>query len=253
MQFNLNMLLISLLPSLLALGLWAILLYWGLQSVIDFLQQNFVQTESYHWVGNTLTALGLFALKAFIVPLAAMWLLLPVMVLSALIFVAFIAMPVINRTISKKYFPLLEKKRGASWGNSLGFALWNTLIFLFIWLLSLPLVLFFQLGLIVQPALIGWLTYRVMAYDALAVHASVLERQTIMRQYAWQLWLVGIVASLLSLLPGMIWLGGVFWLLMLPLCAALAIWLYVLIFMFSGIWFQLFCLDVLQQLREHPP
>ena len=28
------------------------------------------------------------------------------------------------------------------------------------------------------------------------------------------------------------------------------IWLYVLVFMFSGIWFQLFCLDTLLHLRE---
>ena len=109
---------VSMLPSLLALGLWAVLLYFSLQRLIDFLQQNFVNTGTYQQVGNVLTFLGLFALKAFIIPLTAMWLLLPVMLATALLFVAGLAMPVINRFISRKYFPGLEKKHGAGWWRS---------------------------------------------------------------------------------------------------------------------------------------
>jgi len=250
MQFNFKMMMLSLVPSVLALCLWAALLYFSLQPLLDFLQKNFVDTSGYQLVGNILTFLGLMALKAFIVPLIAMWLLLPIMLFTALVFVACIAMPVINNTMGRKYFPTLGKKHGANWWRSVGFALLNLCAFLFAWLLSLPFILFFHLGLIIQPILIGWITYRVMAYDALVVHASVEERKTIMRQCRWQLWTVGIITGLLSSLPGMIWLGGALWIFFLPLFAAIAIWLYVLVFMFSGIWFQLFCLDTLEQLRE---
>jgi len=249
MQFNVKMVLLSLLPSVLALGLWAVLLYFSLQPLIDFLQQRFVNTNNYQLAANVLTFLGLFALKAFIVPLVAMWLLLPVMLTTALIFVAVFAMPVVNRAISKKYFPALEKKHGAGWWRSAGFALLSLLLFALVWVLSLPLSLYFNLGLIVQPVLVGWFACRVMAYDALAAHASVEERQMIMQQHRWQLWMVGVMTGLLSALPGMMWLGGVLWIVVLPLFAAIAIWLYVLVFMFSGIWFQLFCLDALHHLR----
>jgi hypothetical protein len=34
--------------------------------------------------------------------------------------------------------------------------------------------------------------------------------------------------------------------------AAVAIWLYLLIFMFSGLWFQHYCLDSLARLRSMP-
>ncbi len=250
MQFSFRMVMLSMLPSLLALGVWAVLLYFSLQSLIDFLQQNFVNTASYQRVGTILTFLGLFALKAFIIPLTAMWLLLPVMLATALLFVAGLAMPVISRFISRKYFPALEKKHGAGWWRSSGFALRSLLFFLCAWLCSLPLSLFLNFGLLFQPVLIGWFTYRVMAYDALAAHASAEERKSIMKQHRWQLWSVGIITGLLSTLPGMIWLGGVLWIVVLPLFAAIAIWLYVLVFMFSGIWFQLFCLDTLQHLRD---
>ena len=250
MQFNIKMMLLSLLPAVLALGLWAVVLYFSLQPLIDFLQQNFINCSGYQLVGNVLTFFGLLALRAFIVPLIAMWLLLPFMLFTALIFVACIAMPVINRTIAKKYFPDLEKKHGAGWWRSLGFAFVSLLAFLLLWTLSLPLSLFLHLGVIIQPVLIGWFTYRVMAYDALSVHASLEERKIIMQQHRWQLWTVGIITGLLSSLPGIIWLGGVLWIVVLPLCAAISIWLYVLVFMFSGIWFQLFCLDTLHQLRS---
>ena len=250
MQFNIKMVLLSLLPSLLALLLWAVLLYFSLQPLIDLLQKNFIDTGSYQLVANVLTFLGLLALKAFIVPLIAMWLLLPIMLTTALIFVAGFAMPAVNRAISRKYYPALEKKHGAGWWRSAGFGLLSLLIFSLVWLLSLPLSLYLNLGLIVQPVLVGWFTYRVMTYDALAAHASVEERRSIMQQHRWQLWTVGVIAGLLSALPGMIWLGGVLWIVALPLFAAVAIWLYVLVFMFSGIWFQLFCLDALQHLRN---
>lgn len=249
MQFNFRMVLLSLLPSLLALLLWGVLLYCSLQPLIDFLQARMVDTVEYQKVGAVLSFLGLVALKVFIVPLIAMWLLLPVMLVTALIFVSLIAMPVINRIISKRYFPDLERKHGASWLDSAGYALLNLLAFLIIWAASLPLCLLFNLGLIVQPILIGWFTYRVMAFDALAAHASADERRAIMRANRWQLWVVGIISGLTGAIPGLVWLGGVQWIFALPVFAAIAIWLYVLVFMFSGFWFQLFCMETLQHLR----
>ncbi len=250
MQFNIRMVLLSFLPSLLALGLWALVLYHCLQPLIDFLQANFVSSSGFQLVGNVLTFFGLIALKAFIVPLVAMWLLLPLMLFSALIFVACIAMPAINSTISRRYFPLLEKKAGAGWWKSLGFALLNLIIFILVWSCSLPVSMLINAGVIVQPILIGWITYRVIAFDALAAHADSAERKVIMSKHRWQLWAVGIITGLISTLPGLVWLGGVLWIVVLPLFAAFAIWLYVLVFMFSGIWFQLYCLETLQQLRS---
>lgn len=253
MQFNLKMILLSLLPSLLALGLWAVVLYLSLQPFIDYLQQYLLDNNGFELASSVLRFFGLLALKAMLVPLLAMWLLLPVMLLTALLFVACIAMPLINRTVSQQYFPQLEKRYGGSWWSSFGYALLCVILFLIVWGVSLPLTLFPPLGLIIQPILLGWLTYRVMAYDALATHASLEERRLILRQHRWQLWAVGILVGLLGSLPRMVWVGGVLSIVFLPLLAAVAIWLYVLVFMFSGFWFQLFCLDALEQLRNSRP
>lgn len=250
MQFNYKMLLVSLLPSSLALGLWAVVLYFSLQPLIDNLQQYFLDNDGFQLAGNVLSFFGLLALKAVIIPLITMWLLLPFMLLTALLFVACIAMPLINRTVTERYFSTLEKRYGGSWLGGLGFALVCVTLFLIAWIVSLPFSLFVPLGMVIQPILLGWLTYRVMAYDSLAQHASVEERNTILEQHRWRLWTVGIAAGLLGTLPGLIWLGGVLSIVFLPLIAAVAIWLYVLVFMFSGLWFQLFCLEALEQLRS---
>jgi hypothetical protein len=250
MQFNYKMLLLSMVPSLLALSLWAVVLYFSLQPIIDYLQQYFLDNNGFQLAGSMLGFFGLLALKAVIVPLIAMWLLLPLMLLTALLFVACIAMPLINHTVAIRYFPQLEKRYGGSWWRSLGFALVCITLFIVLWVVTLPLTLFLPLGIAIHVVLLGWLTYRVMAYDALAVHASVEERKIIMQQHRWQLWVVGIIAALLGSLPGTIWLGGVLSILFLPLLAAIAIWLFVVIFMFSGFWFQFYCLDALLQLRN---
>jgi hypothetical protein len=245
-----KMILLSLLPSAIALIVWAVVLYFSLQPLIDYLQQFAADNEGVQLASSTFTFFGLLTLKALIVPLIAMWLLLPLMLLSALLFVACIAMPMINKTVSQQYYSQLAKRYGGSWWRTFIFTFFCVIIFIIAWIFTLPLSLLPPLGLIIQPVLLGWLTYRVMAYDALASHASVHERKMILEQHRLPLWGIGIIAGLLGALPGLIWLGGVLSIIFLPILAAVAIWLYVLVFMFSGLWFQLYCLEALHALRQ---
>jgi hypothetical protein len=46
-----------------------------------------------------------------------------------------------------------------------------------------------------------------------------------------------------------LWLGGAIAFIIFPLIAGVAIWLYVLVFIFSGLWFQHYCLDALSKYR----
>jgi hypothetical protein len=96
----------------------------------------------------------------------------------------------------------------------------------------------------------GWLTSHVMSYDALAEHASPDERATLMRACRRQLTLIGIVSGSAGALPGIVWIGGtVFSIVLFPFLAVISIWIYLLIFIFTGLWFQYFCLQALQDLR----
>ena len=248
-QLHLRMLLLTLLPLLVGLVLWGLLLWQGLQPLIDQIHQWFSHYALFRTVGETLDAWGLSAVRSVMVPLLAMWLLLPLMILSALVLVGVFAMPVIARHVASHHYPRLELRHGGSFAGSLWTSLSSFVIFLLIWLVTLPLNLVPLFALFIQPLLWGWLTSRVMAYDALADFADPDERRALLARQRWPLLMIGIATGSLGAVPGLLWLGGVISVILFPLLAALAIWLYLLVFVFSGLWFQHYCLEALSRLR----
>lgn len=249
-QFHFRILLLSLLPFFLSLALWGLALWWGMQDLIDFIQAFFVAHDGFKTSGELLAWTGMLAFKTVIVPLIAMWLLLPFMVLSSLLATALIAMPVISRHVSKGAYPTLEQRQGGSLLGSVWHSGSSFVIFLLLWLLTLPLVLLPPLHFVLQPLLLGWLTYRVMAYDALAEHADATERKQLTRQHRTPFLIMGTISGIIGGAPMMLWLGGVMSIVFFPFLAGLAIWLYVLVFIFTGLWFQYYCMAALQQHRS---
>lgn len=252
-QLHVRMLLLTLLPFLLSVLLWGVILYFGLQPLFDWLQAWLHERGGSAYTGPLLQWLNMDAVRTVLVPLAAMWMLLPVMILTALIFVGTLAMPVIVRHVARRRFPELEARRGGTLWGTLRVSLRSFLIFIALWLLTLPLSFIPPLALIIQPALWGWLTYRVMAYDALAEHADADEYLLLMQRHRWPLLAIGIVAGLLGAAPTMLWLGGALAVILLPFMAAGAIWLYVLVFVFTSLWFAHYSLQALAELRSREP
>jgi hypothetical protein len=76
------------------------------------------------------------------------------------------------------------------------------------------------------------------------------ERRTILRLHRWPLLAIGVVSGAAGSVPGLLWLGGsALSVVFFPFLAALSIWLYVLIFIFTGLWFTYYSLDALRRLR----
>ncbi len=251
-QLHIRMLLLTILPLIVALGLWGVALWYGLQPLIDQLHAWFSDYGLFQSAGEMLDKIGLGSVRAILVPLLAMWLLLPFMIVSALVLVGSMAMPAISRHVGLRLYPQLAMQHGGSFIGSLGVSLSAFTVFIIAWLLTLPLNLIPLFALFVQPLLWGWLASRVMAYDALADYADADERREIMLRHRWPLLVIGIVTGSLGAAPGLLWLGGVMSVIFFPVLAAVSIWLYLLIFVFSGLWFQHYCLDALARLRSHP-
>lgn len=251
-QLHIKMLLLTVLPFVVSVAIWGVLLWLGLQPTIDWLHAYFAAHEGFAVAGEVLGWFGLGAIKTVLVPLLAMWVLLPLMILTALMFVGTMAMPVIVRHVGHRHYPDLEQRHGGTLAGSLWIATYSFIVFVVLWLVTLPLTLFPPLTFLVQPALWGWLTYRVMAYDALAEHASAQELKDVMRIHRWPLLAIGTIAGAMGAAPTLLWLGGALSVIFFPLLAAGAIWLYVLVFVFSGLWFQYYCLDALAALRGKP-
>jgi uncharacterized protein involved in cysteine biosynthesis len=251
-QMHPRMLLMTVLPFLLALALWGLALWQGLQPMIDQLHAWFSDYGLFRQSGEMLDSLGLSSLRTLLVPLIAMWLLLPFMIVTALLLIGLVVMPSIANHVGRRYYPQMERRRGGSFVGSVWVSLSSFTVFLIAWLITLPLNLVPLFALIVQPLLWGWLTCRVMTYDALADFADEQELNTIRASQRLPLLVIGVVTGSLGAAPGLLWLGGVMSVILFPALAALAIWLYLLIFTFSGLWFQHYCLDSLAYLRSTP-
>jgi uncharacterized protein involved in cysteine biosynthesis len=249
-HFTGQILLLSVLPLLLSVALWGGLMYLFMQPLLDWLHALFTEYGGFATSGNILAFLGLAALKTMVVPMAAMLLLLPLMIVTALLFMGVVAMPSISRHVSRRQYPALERKEGGSMLGSLAVNLVAILVFVVLWLLTLPLYAFPPLALVVHALLWGWLTARVMGYDALAAHASVEERQQLVRERRGALLAIGTLSGLAGSLPGIAWVGGaLISVVFFPVLAILSIWLYIVIFIFTGLWFQYYCLEALTEMR----
>jgi hypothetical protein len=248
-QLHFRMLMLTVMPFVLSILVWGIALWLGLQPMIDWLQAYFSANDGFRVAGNVLGTFGLDALKTVMIPLLALWLLLPLMILTALLFVGTLAMPAVTKHVASRDYPELDRRRGGSLWGSLWISLSSFMVFIVLWVITLPLNLVPPLAFIVQPLLWGWLTYRVMAYDALAEHATEQERREIMRIHRWPFLMIGAIAGAMGAAPTLLWLGGALAFILFPLLAGVSIWLYVLVFVFCGLWFQHYCLDALARYR----
>ena len=244
-QLHLKMLLLTVMPFVFSVLIWGIALWIWLQPAIDWVRTIFVDNEWFSVASEVLGWFGLEALASVLVPLIAMWALLPLMVVTALIFVAMLAMPTIVKHVSQRNYPELERRHGGTFWGSVWISTYTFITFILLWILTLPLAAVPPLTFIIQPLLWGWLTYKIMTYDAIAEHASENERQLIMRRHRWPLMSIGAIAGTVGAAPTLLWLGGPFALVIFPFLAAFAIWLYVFIFVFTGLWFQHYCLEAL--------
>ncbi|THC43902.1 EI24 domain-containing protein [Massilia sp. Mn16-1_5] len=248
--FSGRMMLLSLAPLLLSLLLWGGLLWAYGPALFDWLDAVFREYGWFQSSGSVLSSLGLGVLKVVVVPLMAILLLLPLMIASALLFMGVFAMPAIERYVGTRQFPQLARKEGGSFAGSVWMNLTSVLVFALLWLCTVPLYAIPPLAVLVQAALWGWVSSRVMSYDALAAHASAAERKTLMQARRWPLLAIGMASGVLGALPGIAWMGGaVLAVALFPFLAILSAWLYVLIFLFTGLWFQYYCLQALEDLR----
>ncbi|MES2934413.1 MAG: EI24 domain-containing protein [Pseudomonadota bacterium] len=252
-QMHVRILRLSVIPFVLSVLIWVVILWLFLQPMFNGLQQFFLAHDGFKISSETLTFFGLAALKTVIVPLIAMWALLPLMILTALIFIGIAAMPWIVKHVGGRHFPTLEMHNGGTLAGSMWVAFSSFLLFALMWFLTLPLCLIPPLTFIVQPVLWGWLTARVMGYDALAAHATEEERLALLQAHRWPLFAIGTIAGAMGAIPTMLWVGGALSVAFFPFLAGVAIWLYVMVFIFTGLWFEYYCLDALAKYRVNTP
>lgn len=197
------------------------------------------------WLG------GLFStdVTATLAPLVVVLAATPVIVLAVLLVVAAFMAPALTRLVAQRRFPGMEEKKGASLIGSVLRSVGLTSLALVALLVSMPLWLIPPLVLILPPLIWGWLTYRVMSFDALAEHASAPERNAVLRAHRLPLLGIGVLCGLLGAAPSVVWASGVVFAAAFLVLVPLGIWIYTLVFAFSALWFAHYALDALAGLR----
>ena len=224
---------------------WA---FWepAVASVRGWLEQWSLVTTLLQW----LDAIGAPGLRTVLAPLIVVVITVPLMVVAALLLVAWLMTPALASFVARRRFPDLERRGGASaWWQGLAWSLGCTAVAVLALVATLPLWLVPPLALLLPPLIWGWLAARVFSFDTLAAHATVGERRLLMHTARWPLLGIGVATGLLGSAPSLLWAAGALSFIFAPLLAVVAVWVYTLMFAFAALWFAHFTLARLARLR----
>jgi hypothetical protein len=244
-----RVMLLSLLPLLLMVLLWVGLGYFFWEPAMDAvraaLDSSALLQATWHWFEK----LHMGDLKTVVAPLVLIFAATPVIVMLSLLLVAFLMTPATVSLVARRRFSTLERRTGTSWIGALLWSVGSAVVAALAMLISAPLWLVPPLILVLPPLIWGWLTYRVMAFDALAVHASQEERREIFRRHRASLLGMGVLTGYMGAAPSLVWASGAMFAVYFVPLLPLALWIYTFVFAFSSLWFTHYCLAALQTLR----
>lgn len=188
---------VLLLPALGSLVVWVVLawFFWqawtgAVSSLIgSTVVAGWLQSWSASWVVDYTAMLAVF--------MAVM----PAIYVTALVITELVAMPVIVGLVAERDFPQLQRRRGGSLAGSLLNATVAILVFVVLWIITLPLWLT-GIGAVLAPLLnSAYLLQRLMRYDALSEHAGREEYAQIVGAGRGDFFLLGALLSLLLYVP----------------------------------------------------
>lgn len=186
-----------LLPVLGSLVLWTVLAWVFWDAWTGFVAGTLRMTTVAGWLQEW-NAVWIIDYTAVLAVLVAI---LPAMLVTALVITEIVAMPVIVGFVAERYYPGLARAAGGSVAGSIANALAGIAVFALLWVFTLPLWLT-GIGALLAPLLTSaYLNQRLFRYDALAEHAGREECAQIVRSSRSELFLLGLLLSLLLYVP----------------------------------------------------
>ncbi|WP_081112228.1 EI24 domain-containing protein [Bdellovibrio bacteriovorus] len=126
---------------------------------------------------------------------------IPMVFLFAVVMTSLFVMPIVLKWVGDVDFRGLEKKKGGTLIGSVWNTLSATLIFLMLFVVTLPLWFLPGLQIVVPLMLASWLNKKVFLYDVLQDYASKDERHLIAARNSKALYGLGLLLGLLSYIP----------------------------------------------------
>lgn len=136
---------------------------------------------------------------ATIAATVAVLFILPLTLVTSMGLTAVMAMPVVLSTVAIDY-PNLERKGSVNLAGTLKNIFISTLIYLVLWVVTLPLWVIPGLGFALPLIINGYLNYRLFTYDALSSYANPIEIEILIKEHRRDFLLLGMVLSIPLLL-----------------------------------------------------
>ena len=188
---------VLLLPVLGSFLLWAVLTWMFWDSWTGVVAGALRSTVIAGWLQNW-SAVWVIDYTAVLAVLIAV---LPAMLVTALVITEIVAMPVIVHFVAERYYPGLGHAFGGSVAGSMVNALVAISIFAVLWIITLPLWLT-GVGAVLAPGLTtAYIKNRRLRYEPMADHADREEFAQFLRTSRGDLFLLGILVSLLLYVP----------------------------------------------------
>ena len=195
--FSFRMIWLMIWPVLTSLILWGVLAiaFWTpitgwITHLLSYLHlETWLTGIEPSWVAAGMHAI--LVLMAFV----------PLVMFSALLLTSIFAVPVMLKQLSQSHYPALEKRHGGSIAGSLANAFVGTLVYVGLWIVTLPLWLLGPIAAIVPFIAAGYLNQRLFRYDALSEHADSTELKKVIEDNKSQMWGLGIVLGLVQYVP----------------------------------------------------
>ena len=132
--------------------------YFFWENALVLVRSNLESYELVNTMIRWLEGLGLSNLHLVLAPALLLFLAIPVIVITTLLFVAMFMTPTMVALVADRRFPQLERKKGGSFLTSVAWSLGSTVLAAIALLVSIPLWLIPPLILILPPLIWGWLT-----------------------------------------------------------------------------------------------
>lgn len=243
----------SLAPLVLMVGATVLLgnFFWepALEAMRGLLESTAMLRNMWDWMARA----GMGPAKTVLAHLLLIFGITPLIVMVSLLLVTLLMTPMMVRLVARRRFADLQVLGDTGFLKGLWWSLVSLALALIAMVVTIPLWLIPPLVFVLPPLIWGWLTYRVMAFDVLAIHATTEERQLLFREHRLRLLAMGIFCGYMGVAPSIVWVSGPMIAAMFVVLVPLAVWIYTLVFIFSSLWFAHYCLTALRQLRNRPP
>jgi hypothetical protein len=200
-QMHPRMIFALFLPFIVMMVLVIVLLWLGWGPLTDWLSQELSESSVPGMVDPVIGTGAFLALKAWLIPVVAAFILLPMAGIGGLVVAAIWVMPLVLSHVGKRDYPDVQARGRHATVISIWNAAWVTALFVAGWLITLPLWLLPPLGLIVSLLLWTFAFNRMMRVDAVVDYASPEERKVLWRDRSAGYWMVGLVCALINLIP----------------------------------------------------